>query len=168
MGTTKQNVHQRQVRILTRYKEQGRLKHLVNQVRNDHPEMGVKSLYLKLRPSTMGRDRFYAWYRENGFTIVPKKNWRRTTDSSGVKRFPNLITEKELTGVNQVWVSDITYYQIGEDFHYITLVMDQFSRKIKGYSASSRLHMDATTVPALKMALKDLRPGDEPIIHSDG
>jgi len=116
----------------------------------------------------MGRDRFYSWYRENGFTIVARKNWRRTTDSSGVIRFANLVKGQELTSVNQVWVSDITYFQIGEEFHYITLVMDQYSRKIKGYSASRTLHMETTTIPAIKMAMKGLSEGDQPIIHSDG
>jgi transposase InsO family protein len=130
--------------------------------------MGAKSLYMKLRPSRMGRDRFYSWYRENGLTIVPRKNWRRTTDSSGVIRFENMIKDRELTSVNQVWVSDITYYQIGEDFHYITLVMDQYSRKIKGYSASQSLHVESTTVPAIKMALRGVKESDRPVIHSDG
>jgi transposase InsO family protein len=130
--------------------------------------MGAKSLYMKLRPSMMGRDRFYRWYRENGLTIVPRRNWRRTTDSSGVIRFENRIKGRELTGVNQVWVSDITYYQIGEDFHYITLVMDQYSRKIKGYSASQSLHMENTTVPAIRMALRGVKGNERPIIHSDG
>ena len=123
---------------------------------------------MKLRPSTMGRDRFFSWYRDNGLTIIPRKNWRRTTDSSGVIRFKNLVKGRELTSVNQVWVSDITYFQIGENFHYITLVMDQYSRKIKGYSASQTLQMETTTIPAIKMAMKDLREGDRPILHSDG
>jgi transposase InsO family protein len=153
---------------MSRAQEQGKLRKLIQVVRQDHPEMGAKSLYLKLRPSTMGRDRFYRWYRENELTIVPRKNWRRTTDSSGVIRFSNLIKDQELTSVNQVWVSDITYYQIGEDFHYITLVMDQYSRKIKGYSASRSLHMEATTVPAIKMALLGVKENDRPVIHSDG
>jgi len=168
MGTSKQNIRQRLTRVMASREQQGQLRKLVEDVRRDHPEMGAKSLYMKLRPSRMGRDRFYNWYRDNGLTIVPRKNWRRTTDSSGVIRFSNLVKDRELTRVNQVWVSDITYYQIGEDFHYITLVMDQFSRKIKGYSASKTLHMEATTVPAIKMAMKELRYGDQPIIHSDG
>jgi putative transposase len=168
MGTSKQNIHQRLIRYLSRAQEQTQLRKLIQIVRQDHPEMGAKSLYMKIRPSTMGRDRFYSWYRENGLTIVPRKNWRRTTDSSGVIRFRNLIKDRELTSVNQVWVSDITYYQIGEDFHYITLVMDQYSRKIKGYSASRSLHMDATTIPAIKMALREVKEQERPVIHSDG
>jgi putative transposase len=167
-GTTKQNVHQRLAQDLTRQEERGQMKLVIQGVRRDHPEMGAKTLYTKLRPATMGRDRFFAWYRENGLTIVPRKNWRRTTDSSGVVRFPNRIPQIELNAVNQVWVSDITYYQIGDKFHYLTLVMDQYSRKIKGFSASQSLHTEATTIPAIKMALRTLKEGDKPIIHSDG
>lgn len=168
MGTTKQNIHQRMIGALKGKHQQGQLKKIIEQVRRDHPEMGAKSLYMKLKPSTLGRDRFYDWYRENGLTITPRRNWRRTTDSSGVIRFSNIIQDRELTSVNQVWVSDITYYQINEQFHYITLVMDQYSRKIKGYSASESLHMESTTVPAIKMAMRGLPQGDRPIIHSDG
>ena len=116
----------------------------------------------------MGRDRFFAWYRENGFTVMPTKNWRRTTDSSGVIRFDNLIDHIELTHVNQVWVSDITYYEMDTRFYYLTFVMDQYSRKIKGYHVSKSLHTNQTTIPAVKMALKERSHDQTPIIHSDG
>jgi len=168
IGTSKQNVHQRLQRELHQLEEQGQLCRVVEQVRTDHPGMGAKLLYKKIMPETMGRDRFYAWYRSEGFTVHPRKNWRRTTDSSGVIRFENLIDKIELTGINQVWVSDITYYEIGDRFYYITLVMDQYSRKIKGFSASRSLRSEETTIPALQMALKELNMGDKPIIHSDG
>jgi len=168
VGTSKQNVHQQLHRLQCQRVERSNLKQVITQIREDHPQMGARHLFLKIRPPKMGRDRFYTWYRENGLTIAAEKNWRRTTDSSGVIRFPNLIKEKELTGVNQVWVSDITYFQIGDQFHYITLVMDQYSRKIKGYSASQSLHMATTTVPAIKMALNKLDSQARPIIHSDG
>ena len=168
VGTSKQNVHQRLNRELIQNEERAQMLHLVRQVRQDHPSMGAESLYKKIRPKTMGRDRFYHWYRSEGFTVIPSKNWRRTTDSSGVIRFKNLVQGIELNGINQVWVSDITYYELGDKFYYLTLVMDQYSRKIKGYCASKELRTEQTTIPALRMAIKHLRPGDKPIIHSDG
>lgn len=168
IGTSKQNVHQRLNRELMQNEERAQLQYVVRQIRQDHPSMGAESLYKKIRPKTMGRDRFYYWYRSEGFTVVPSKNWRRTTDSSGVIRFKNLVQGIELNDVNQVWVSDITYYELGNKFYYLTLVMDQYSRKIKGYCASKELRTEQTTLPALKMAMKHLRPGDHPIIHSDG
>lgn len=168
IGTSKQNVHQRLNRDLSQLEEKEQLMRIIRQVREDHPSMGAQAMYQKLCPQTMGRDRFYAWYREQGLQIRPQKNWRRTTDSSGVIRFNNLIDGIELTGVNQVWVSDITYYDIGNKFYYLTFVMDQYSRKIKGFHASKDLRTEQTTIPALQMAMKYLSPGQRPIIHSDG
>jgi transposase InsO family protein len=168
MGTSKQNMHQRLGSQLGQLEEKAQLKQIVSQVRADHPTMCAKSLYRKIRPKTMGRDRFFKWYRAEGFQIKPSKNWRRTTDSTGVIRFKNLVSDLELTAINQVWVSDITYYDIGDKFYYLTFVMDQYSRKIKGFHASKDLRTEQTTIPALKMAMRYLRPGQQPIIHSDG
>jgi len=168
IGTSKQNVHQRLNRDLAQLEEREQLRMIIRQIREDHPSMGAQGLYQKLCPQTMGRDRFYAWYREQGLQISPQKNWRRTTDSSGVIRFDNLIEGLELTGVNQVWVSDITYYDIGKKFYYLTFVMDQYSRKIKGFHASRGLRTEETTIPALRLAMKYLTPKQKPIIHSDG
>ena len=147
--------------------EEQQLLQIIYQVRQDHPGMGEKGLFRKLQPS-MGRDRFYAWYKSEGLSIKPRKNWRRTTDSSGVIRFDNLTTTVELTGVNQLWVSDITYYEIGEDFYYLTFIMDQFTRKIKGYSVSRTLRTQDTTIPALIKAMKNLVVRNKIIFHSDG
>jgi putative transposase len=168
MGTSKQNVHQRLNRDLACQGERHQLLCIIRQVREDHPEMGARPLYKKIAPKTMGRDRFYHWYRSEGLTVKPRKNWRRTTDSSGVIRFKNLIEDKKLDSVNQVWVSDITYYDLNDKFYYLTFVMDQYSRKIKGFHASKDLRTEQTTIPALKMAMRYLQRGQKPIIHSDG
>lgn len=170
LGTTKQNMHQRLNKELKRHDEQEQLKVILDQVRQDHPEMGCKALYRKVNPQTMGRDKFFDFYRKYGFKIVPKKSFKRTTDSSGVIRFPNLIKDMELTGVNQVWVSDITYFELNGKFYYLTFIMDQYSRRIIGYSASITLCTEDTTIPALKMALTRITGNEEvkPIIHSDG
>jgi len=168
LGTSKQNVHQRLNRDLTRLEESEQLVSIIRQVREDHPTMGAQALYHKLRPATMGRDRFYDWYRAQRFTIMPEKNWHRTTDSSGVIRFKNLVDGLQVNKVNQVWVSDITYYEMGDQFFYLTFIMDQYSRKIKGFHASRSLRTEETTLPALRMAMRHLDRSQKPIIHSDG
>lgn len=117
IGTSKQNVHQRLNRDLENNDEQEQLLGIIRQVREDHPEMGARPLYRRIRPKTMGRDRFYHWYVSTGLTVKPTKNWRRTTDSSGVIRFQNLVEGKKLNGINQVWVSDITYYDLNDKFY---------------------------------------------------
>lgn len=168
VGTSKQNVHQRLNRQLVIQEESHQLKRIIDQIRDDHPRMGAKDLFKMLTLETMGRDRFYRWYREHGYTIHPKKNWRRTTDSSGVIRFPNLADSIELTGVNQLWVSDITYYDLKGKFFYLTFIMDQYSRKIKGYSVSKTLKSEHTTIPALQRAMRNLAEDQKPVFHSDG
>lgn len=167
MQTSKQNVHQRMRHQMSQMEMEEQLMLIVQQIRKDHPGMGERALYQKIRPD-WGRDRFYAWYRNNGLRVKPQKNWRRTTDSSGVIRFDNLTIGLELTGVNQLWVSDITYYEIDDTFYYLTYIMDQYSRKIKGYSTSCSLKTRDTTIPALLMAMRTLPPKSNTIFHSDG
>ena len=85
-------------------------------------------------------------------------------------RFENHLAGLVLTGVNQAFSSDITYFDVGGRFYYITFIMDCFSRMILGHSVSKRLTTEQTTMPALQMAIKTrgriLPPGM--VFHSDG
>ena len=167
-GITKQNFHQRYNRILAREDELAQLELLMHQIRTDHPGLGGVLMYHKLQPEFIGRDRFLEYYRSLNLQLRPTKNYRKTTNSSGVVRFPNMVEGLELRSTNQVWVSDITYIEVAGRFYYLTLIMDQYSRKIIGYSASKTLRTANTTIPALRMALKQLPAGCKPIFHSDG
>lgn len=169
IGTTRQNVHQRLNRMLQGMELEQQLIPLMQQVRENHPEMGAAELYRKMGDIPMGRDRFRQFYNDCGYKLKRKINPRRTTDSFGVSRFDNLLLGRELTGINQVWVSDITYYELEGRFSYLTFIMDLYSRKIVGYSASKTLHTLNTTIPALKMALVKRSPLPAgTIFHSDG
>lgn len=142
---------------------------LVLEIRKDHPTMSCRSMYFKLRPPSMGRDRFEGLCYELGLTVERQKNPWRTTDSSGVIRFNNLLIDKELSSMDQAYSSDITYYEVMGRFHYLTFVLDCYSRRILGYSVSKNLTTEQTTLPALKMAIRTR--GTIPagtIIHSDG
>jgi putative transposase len=170
VGMSRQNFHKRLDYQMEKYQEKNQLIKLIREVRKDHPVMSARYMYKLIKPEYMGRDKFESFCYENGFRVQIPKNYRRTTDSSGVIRFPNLIPQMELTCVNQVLVSDITYYEMGSRFYYLTFIMDLYIRKIQGYSASKSLHTKNTTIPALKMALKAIgKEGSEGmIIHSDG
>lgn len=167
-GTTKQNVHQRFNQELALAEEKAQLIKVMQQIREDHPGLGARNMYGMIKPLVMGRDRFIAFYKQSGLKLKVVKNYRRTTDSTGVIHFPNLIIDFELTGVNQILVSDITYFELNGKFCYLTFIMDLFSRKIKGHSASQSLRTIDTTIPALGMALKQLKSTQTPILHSDG
>jgi len=169
-GTSKQNFHQRLDRMLTKQEEAAQLLPIVIQLRNEHPMMSSRKFYTMLKPETIGRDKFESFCHSNGLKVNQKRNFKKTTDSSGVIRFINLVTGREFTSINQAWVSDITYIRIGEKFYYLTMIMDLHSRYIVGYSLSRRLKTEVTTIPALKMALRKLTPSERKgiIIHSDG
>ncbi|MFO7978934.1 MAG: hypothetical protein R6U64_09760, partial [Bacteroidales bacterium] len=106
---------------------------LVRKIREDHPCMSAREIYFKIRPSHMGRDKFEQFCFDNGFRVVSKPAFRKP-ETKEVIHFPNLIKEIKVTGVNQVFVSDITYYELGRRFYYLTFVMDLFNREVVGYS----------------------------------
>jgi len=172
LGISKQSVHQKLERYRIQQSHYALLMSIIWQIREDHPTMGVRDLYFKIKPESMGRDAFEHFCKEENLMSQKTKNWRRTTDSSGVVRFDNLLTDLKITRINQVWQSDITYFEVNNRFYYITFIIDAFSRKIVGYSISKRLITEQTTLPALIMALKVSKKlnlkTDGLIFHSDG
>ena len=153
-----------------KYEEQEQLIPLINEIRRDHPRMSARDIYLKLQPSCMGRDQFERFCMDSGYRIKKIRNYRVTTNSLGVTRFPNLIKNIEVTRVNQVFVSDITYFDIGPATYYITLIMDLYNREIVGWSASDNLRTESTTLPALHRTITERGKAriKGSIMHSDG
>ena len=171
VGISKQGFHQWLDRSLLRYEEQQQLLPIIRQLREDHPKMSSREFYFMLNPHYMGRDRFEAFCHEYGYKVQLKKTRYKTTDSRGIIRFPNLLLHlDELTGVNQLWVSDITYFQLNSNVYYLTFIMDIFNREIVGYSVADNLKTESTTLPALQMTIKARRLTKESgmIFHSDG
>ena len=167
---SKQNFHQRLDKQMIKEDEKHQILKVVREIRKDHPSMSARYMYRMIQPQYIGRDKFERLCYDNGFRVQIPKNYKRTTDSRGVTRFDNLVSTYELTGVNQVLVSDITYYEMRGKFYYLTFIMDLYSRKIKGYSASESLHTINTTIPALKMAIENIGTSNTKgiIMHSDG
>lgn len=125
----------------------------VRRLRELHPRMGGKKLYGILQPESMGRDRFLALLATSMLLVAMKRNSARTTYSVKSWRYSNLMEGLVINGVNQVWVSDITYFFIGEDCYYIVLIMDVYSRKILGYSVEPHMRAESCDA-ALQMAFK--------------
>ena len=167
-GTSRQAFHQYLDKQMLILDEQQQLLPVISQIRADHPRLSVRRMYGMLNPQSMGRDKFEQFCYVYGFKLAVKRAYQRTTNSLGVTRFENLISGIELTGINQVWVSDITYYRIAERFYYITFILDLHSRFIVGYAVSVGLLTEQTTIPALNMALKLRSPSSSLIFHSDG
>ena len=131
---SKQSFHQKLDRWLLVKEEQAALVPLIREIRKDHPRMSARVMYSKILPETLGRDKFESFCFSIGLRVKYPKNYRKTTDSSNTRRFPNLIEGIEVTGVNQVLVSDITYYEMQGRFYYLTFIMDLYNREVVGYS----------------------------------
>jgi transposase InsO family protein len=170
VSVKKQSFHQMLKRRETHLGQAEQVLMLVNRIRGDHPCMGVREIYVKLKPQGLGRDKFEQFCFAHGYRVKKQKNFRVTTDSRGVTRFPNLIRGLEVTAVTQVLVSDITYYEMLGKFYYITLIMDLFNREIVGFSVSRSLRTEDTTLPALLLVKKNRGKAalEGAIIHSDG
>jgi transposase InsO family protein len=105
--------------------------------------------------------------REDNLLCLQKRRFVLTTDSRhpyGI--FPNLTKEVNLTGTNQVWVADITYIRLREQFIYLAMILDAFSRKALGWALEESLEA-SLAVAALDRALSErvIAPGI--IHHSD-
>jgi putative transposase len=88
-----------------------------------------------------------------------------TTDSRhGWEVVPNLARGMRLTGVDQLWVADITYVRLAEAFVYLAVILDAFSRKVVGWALEEHLRAELA-MAALEMAIGARRPRPGSVIH---
>ncbi len=144
---------------------------LVQPIRMNMPRIGFRKLYHllnePLKELHVGRDKFLAILKANHMLIMPKRNYRITTNSHHrFRKHKNLVADMELNQPEQVWVSDITYIGGRSRNCYLALVTDAYSKKIMGYDLSSSLETEGS-LRALKMAVKQRKYKSRLIHHSD-
>ena len=105
--------------------------------------------------------------RADNLLCLRRRRFVRTTDSEhALPVYPNLATKMVLSGLDQLWVADITYIRLRSEFVYLAVVLDAFSRRCISWHLSG--HLDAAlTVTALERALKERQPGPGLVHHSD-
>jgi len=131
---------------------------LIHEVRITHPSMGLRTIYERFAPEGIGRDAFIALGVRHGLVVEPIAS-PKTTIPHPSAIYPNLCVNRQLTNVNKLWSSDITYFPIQGEWYYLTFIMDVYSRRIIGYHAADNMRA-SNNVTALKMAL-DLRGIDQ-------
>jgi transposase InsO family protein len=90
-----------------------------------------------------------------------------TQSQHWLRKYPNLIKGIRIRGINQLWVSDITYVRKVNGFLYLSLITDAYSRKVVGYHIAESLEA-VNTLQALQMALRlNKRSLNSLIHHSD-
>lgn len=143
---------------------------LVKEIRQDLPRIGAGKLHfmlsdkLKEHRIKMGRDALYELLGNHGYLLRYRRRKPYTTDSNHpYKKYPNLIRDiKYLTMPGKLWVSDITYIRLKEQFCYLSIVTDAYSHKIIGHCLYPTLHSEGP-VNALLIAAKSKRL--ETLIH---
>jgi len=105
--------------------------------------------------------------REDNLLALQRKQYVITTDSNhSLEIALNLARHMKLTGVNQLWVSDITYIRLLKQFVYLAVVMDAYSRKVVGWELSRSLSSELA-VRALEQAIVMRQPSPGLVHHSD-
>jgi transposase InsO family protein len=111
--------------------------------------------------------RVHRLMREDNLLCVRKRKFLVTTDSSHGRRvWPNLAGNMVLTDVNQLWRADITYIRLREEFVFLAVVLDAYSRRVIGWALDRTLE-DELTLSALRMALSRRAVGPGLVHHSD-
>ena len=150
--------------------EQSTLKAAIESIAAQFPTYGSRRITAQLKriaPELLpvGRTRVRRLMRELGLTVRRKKARKQTTNSQhAFPRYANLVKELLVTQPDQIWACDITYIKLGSgEFVYLAIVLDVFTRAIRGWALSHGLGVELTLL-ALQRALTHGRPG---IHHSD-
>jgi transposase InsO family protein len=172
-GISRQAIYQAKQRAEQRALDLGKIKPLVQAVRMQMPRLGTRKLYYLLKEEfirqglKVGRDALFDYLRVEHLLIKPKKNYTKTTNSNHwLRKYPNLLKDREAVRPEEIFVSDITYIKSRERTHYLSLVTDAYSRKIMGYHLSDDMGAEHV-VKALKVAVKNRQTAQALIHHSD-
>jgi putative transposase len=105
--------------------------------------------------------------REDNLLAIGRRKYVLTTDSRHtLKVYLNLASRMELTGINQLWIADITYIRLAGEFVYLAVVIDRYSRKVVGWSLDRSLAVKLT-IAALNQAVQNRQPPPGLVHHSD-
>lgn len=142
------------------------LKAAIEAVVTAWPTYGYRRVTAQLRRQgwSVNHKRVARLMREMGLQVKIKRKTRKTTDSEhNFPRYPNLVQDLEIVRPNQVWVSDITYIRLRREFVYLAVIMDVFTRGVRGWHLGRSLDQSLTLL-ALQRALAHHTPE---IHHSD-
>jgi putative transposase len=110
------------------------------------------------------------WMDELGIHGAPPTRTKRTTNSNhAFPRYPNLVKDLEITRPDQVWVADITYIRLRREFVYLAVLMDVFTRSIRGWHLGRNLDQGLTLAAlerALVVAVPQLHHSDQGVQYA--
>jgi len=141
----------------------------IHQIARRWPAYGTRRVTAELRHRgwTVNRKRVQRLMRQNNLLCRRKRKFVVTTDSDHEQPvYRNLAWDLELTGVDQLWVADITYIRLAEEFVYLAVILDAYSRRLVGWALQQTMESELA-LAALEMALRRRQPGRGLVHHSD-
>jgi len=122
---------------------------------------------LKRRGWEANHKRVYRIMRQDNLLCLRRRKFVVTTDSNHTRPvYPNLTGGMVLTGLDQLWIADITYIRLETEFVYLAVVLDAYSRRVIGWALDRSLENELT-LAALRMALAHRIPAPGLVHHSD-
>jgi len=149
-------------------REQTELRDVLQRLAVAHRHYGYRRLHALLRRAgwAVNHKRVLRLMRTDNLLCLRRRAFvPATTDSRHDWRVvPNRARGMQLTGLDQLWVADITYLRLREEFAFLAVVLDAFSRRVVGWALELHLRA-ALAVAALHMALAERRPAPGQLIH---
>ena len=145
------------------------LRDAIQRIALEFPSYGRPRITAELhrRDWQVGPNRVYRIMREDNLLCLRKRKFLVTTNSDHDRPvYPNLSGNMVLTGINQLWVADITYIRLELEFVYLAVILDGYSRRVIGWALDRTLEDELTTA-ALRMALESRDPSPGLVHHSD-
>ena len=145
------------------------LRDAIQRIALEWPSYGRPRITAELRRHgwKVNPKRVYRILREDNLLCIRKRKFMVTTDSNhGRKIYPNLARTMVLTGMDQLWVADITYIRLREEFVFLAVILDAYSRRVIGWALDRTLE-DSLTLAALRMALARRIVQSGLVHHSD-
>lgn len=133
------------------------------------PAYGYRRVQIELQRQgwQVNHKRVLRLMRVDNLLCVRRRKFVLTTDSKhALPIYPNLAQVMVLTGLNQLWLADITYIRLQVEFVYLAVLLDAFSRSCIGWALHRSLEA-ALVLEALRMALRRRRPCPGLVHHSD-
>jgi len=127
----------------------------IQRIATDWPCYGWRRVQaeLKRRGWVVNHKRVRRIMREDNLLCLRRRKFVVTTDSNHkLPVYPNLAAELELSGIDQLWIADITYIRLEIEFVFLAVVLDAYSRRVIGWALERTLE-DELTIAALRMAL---------------